>query len=82
MTRSDYLDTANPLRLIAFFQFCDVANNARSYIAALDIQDPRARACMTSIMESMRRSAEQRAIETLSGQSDFFAIAKSTLGSE
>ena len=79
MMRSDYLDTSNPLRLIAFFQFCDVANNARAYIAAMDIDDPRARAAMTGIMEAMRRSAEQRAIETLSGQSDFFAIAESLM---
>lgn len=75
--RSDYLDTSNPLRLLAFFQFCDVANNARAYIAALDIDDPRARTAMMGIMEAMRRQSEQRALETLSGISLYFDIAES-----
>lgn len=77
--RSDYLDTSNPLRLLAFFQFCDVANNARSYIAALDIDDPCARAAMTGIMEAMRQQSEQRAVETLSGVSFYFDIAESLI---
>lgn len=81
-TRSDYLDTSNPLRLRAFFQFCDVANNTRAYVAALDIEDSLARRAVTGIMEHMRRRAEQSAIDTLGGHSDFFAMLESNLGSD
>lgn len=77
--RSDYLDTSNPLRLIAFFQFCEVANNARAYIDTLDIADSVARRAAIGIMEAMRRRAEQSAIDTLGGHSDFFAMVESNL---
>lgn len=76
---SDYLDTSNPRRLLAFFQFCDVANNARAYVAALDIEDSLAKRAATGIMESLRQRAEQSAIDTLSGQPDFFAMVESNL---
>lgn len=80
--RSDYLDTSNPLRLKAFFQFCDVANNARCYIVALNIDDPLASRVVSGIMETMRQRAIQSALDTLSGKSDFFALVESNLGSE
>ena len=80
--RSDYLDTSNPLRLLAFFQFCDVANNCSAYIAALDIKDSTARRAMIGIMDHMRRRAEQSAIDTLGGKSDFFAMVESNSDSD
>jgi hypothetical protein len=80
--RSDYLDTSNPLRLKAFFMFCDVANNARAYISALNIDDPLAGRICRGVMESMRQQSIQRAIDTLSGRSDFFALVESSLSEE
>lgn len=80
--RSDYLDTSSPLRLKAFFQFCDVANNARAYIASLDVAEPQARRSIKGIMEAMRLQSEQRAVEVLSGESLYFDLVKSALSSE
>lgn len=74
--RSDYLDTSNPRRLSAFFQFCDVANRARKGIANLTVKDPRMRAAAVSLIESTRRRAEEEALNVLSGKSLFVEIAE------
>jgi hypothetical protein len=76
--RSDYLDTSNPLRLEAFFMFCDAANMARDGAANLHIEDPRFRALTVSVLESMRQRAVQSAIDTLGGISYLVALGESS----
>lgn len=67
--RSDYLDTSNPYRLLAFFQFCDAANMARDGIATLEVEDPRLRRLTISMIDGTKSvSKRSRSCQSLLGK--------------
>jgi hypothetical protein len=65
VVQSDYLDTSNPLRLLAFFKYMDVAN------MQLDFDNPEvpsmAREFLKSIYETYRQRAIHEAIALFNG---------------
>jgi len=64
---SDYLDTSNPYLLRAFFQFCDIANNATCAASNSDIEEPRLRKLAVRMILSVREQALTEQLKLFGG---------------
>jgi hypothetical protein len=67
-TKSDYLDASNPYLLRAFFQFCDIANNATFAASNSDIDEPRLRRLAISMILSVRQQSLMRLFTLFGGE--------------